>query len=51
VHGGHGQVIIRLNGQSHGFHDSQHSLSREEVGALRKFILGAGIDPERDFPL
>jgi len=50
-HGGHGQVIIRLNGQSHGFHDSRHSLSREEVGALRKFIRGAGVDPERDFPL
>jgi hypothetical protein len=51
THGGHGQVLVRLNGHSHGFHDSRHSLSREEVGALRKFLEGAGVDPQRDYPL
>lgn len=50
-HGGHGQLIVKLNGHSHGFHDSQHSLSKEEVGSLRKFLEGAGVDPVKDFPL
>ncbi len=50
-HGGHGQVVIKLNGHTHGFHDSRHALSREEVAALRKFLESAGVDPVRDFPL
>ena len=50
-HGGHGQVLVKLNGHSHGFHDSHHSLSKDEVGALRKFLASAGVDPERDYPL
>jgi hypothetical protein len=50
-HGGHGQVVVKLNGQSHAFHDSRHSLSKEEVGEVRKFLTTAGIDPARDFPL
>jgi hypothetical protein len=51
THGGHGQVLVRLNGQGHAFHDSRHSLSREEVGQIRKFLAAAGVDPERDYPL
>lgn len=51
THGGHGQVLVRLNGHSQGFHDSRHSLSKEEVDALRKFLEGAGVDPRRDYPL
>jgi len=50
-HGGHGQMIIHLAGQSHGFHATQHSLSKEEVGGLRKFLSAAGVDPARDYPL
>ncbi len=50
-HGGHGQVIVKLNGHSHGFHDSHHSLSKEEVGGLRHFLHEAGVDPARDYPL
>jgi hypothetical protein len=50
-HGGHGQVLVKLNGHSHGFHDTRHSLSKDEVGALRKFLEAAGVDPVRDFPL
>ena len=50
-HGGHGQILVRLNGQTLGFHDSRHSLSKEEVGALRKFLAEAGVDPARDYPL
>jgi hypothetical protein len=50
-HGGHGQVLVRRNGHSHGFHDTRHSLSREEVGALRRFLEAAGVEPQRDYPL
>jgi hypothetical protein len=51
AHGGHGQLVVKLNGHTHGFHDTRHSLSREEVVAVRKFLEGAGIDPTRDYPL
>jgi hypothetical protein len=51
THGGHGQIVVKLNGHTHGFHDTRHSLSKEEVASLRKFLEAAGIDPARDFPL
>jgi hypothetical protein len=51
THGGHGQIVIKLNGHTHGFHDSRHALSKEEVTGLRKFLEAAGIEPERDYPL
>ncbi len=50
-HGGHGQLLVKLNGHSQGFHDSHHSLSKDEVVSLRKFLEGAGVDPARDYPL
>jgi hypothetical protein len=51
THGGHGQIVLRLNGHTHGFHGSRHALSKDEVVALRKFLEAAGIDPVRDYPL
>lgn len=51
THGGHGQIVVKLNGHTHGFHDSRHGLSKEDVMALRKFLEAAGIDPVQDFPL
>ena len=51
THGGHGQVMVKLNGHAHGFHDSRHDLSKDEVAAIRKFVEAAGIDPVRDYPL
>jgi hypothetical protein len=50
-HGGHGHLKVTLNGHTHGFHDTRHSLSKEEVVQMRKFLEGAGVDPARDFPL
>lgn len=50
-HGGHGQIVVKLNGHTQGFHDTHHALSREDVTALRKFLEAAGIDPARDYPL
>lgn len=49
--GGHGQVKITLNGHTRGFPDTHHSLSRDEVGAMRHFLVEAGVDPARDYPL
>lgn len=50
-HGGHGRLVVTLNGVTHGFHDSQHSFSKDEVVALKKFLTEAGVDPARDYPL
>jgi len=49
--GGHGQVVVTLNGHTHGFHDTRHAFSKDEVSAVRKFLEQAGVDPARDFPL
>ncbi len=49
--GGHGQIRVKLNGHSHGFHDPGHALAKDDVTALRKFLEAAGIDPARDFPV
>lgn len=51
THGGHGHDIVKLNGQTHGFHEASHSLSKDDVMALRKFLQAAGINPTRDYPL
>ncbi len=44
-HNGSGRVSVRLNGQAHAFHDSHHSLSKDEVVAIRNFLAQAGVDP------
>jgi hypothetical protein len=43
--------LVTPNGYTHGFHDIHHSLPKDEVAALRKFLTDAGIDPARDYPL
>jgi hypothetical protein len=42
---------VKLKGNTAVFHHAQHSMPKEEVRAMRKFIESVGIDPERDFPL
>jgi len=46
-----GKVHVVLNGHSANFSHAQHSLPKEEVVQVRKFIEACGIDPERDYPL
>lgn len=46
-----GRVAVRLNGQFAEFHFDHHSLSKDQVIHLKKFIEASGIDPERDYPL
>jgi hypothetical protein len=50
-HGGHGQIIVKLNGHTPGFADTRHSLGQQDVGDARRFLTAAGIDPACDFPL
>ncbi len=47
----HGHLLVTLNGFTHRSHDSHHNLSKDEVAAMRKFLMDAGVDPERDYPL
>jgi hypothetical protein len=49
--GGHGQIKVTLNGHTRGFPDARHALSPDEVAALRHFLVEAGVDPARDYPL
>ena len=47
THGGHGQIVIKLGGHTHGFHETRHDMSKDEVVELRKFLEQAGIDPAK----
>lgn len=42
---------VALNGHRANFHHAHHSLPKDEVRQMRKFLEGAGVDPERDYPL
>ena len=46
-----GKLHVALNVHSANFSHTHHSLSKEEVMQVRKFIETCGIDPERDYPL
>lgn len=46
-----GKVHVALNGHSANFSNAGHSLPKEEVMQMRKFIETCGIDPARDYPL
>ena len=50
-HNGSGRLAVKLNGQAHAFHNTQHSLSKDEVVAIRHFLTHSGVDPARDYPL
>ncbi|WP_291845019.1 hypothetical protein [Maricaulis sp.] len=45
------KFAVTLNGHTANFHHAHHSLPKDEIRAMRKFLEAAGIDPERDFPL
>ena len=46
-----GKLHVTLNGKSANFSHAKHSLPKEEVIQVRKFMESCGIDPERDYPL
>lgn len=45
-----GKVHVVLNGHSANFSHPKHSLPKQEVMQVRKFIETCGIDPQRDYP-
>jgi hypothetical protein len=51
THNGSGRLAVKLNSQAHAFHNTQHSLSKDEVVAIRHFLTQADVDPVRDYPL
>lgn len=46
-----GKTHVVLNGHSANFSHAGHSLPKQEVVQMRKFIETCGIDPERDYPI
>ena len=46
-----GKIHVTLNGHSANFSHAKHSLPKEEVLQIRKFLATAGIEPDRDYPL
>lgn len=46
-----GKTHVVLNGHSVNFSHPNHSLPKQEVVQVRKFIETCGIDPKRDYPL
>lgn len=46
-----GKTHVVLKGHSANFSHAGHSLPKQQVVQVRKFIEGCGIDPERDYPL
>ena len=46
-----GKIHIALNGHSANFSHAGHSLPKQEVTKVRKFIETCGIDPQRDYPI
>ena len=42
---------VTLNGHTANFQHASHSLPKDEVRAVRKFLETAGVDPERDYAL
>lgn len=46
-----GRWGVRLNGHFAEFSHGGHSLAPQQVRQIAKFVSGAGVDPERDYPL
>ena len=44
------RIGVTLNGHSAAFHHSHHSLPKEEVAEVRKFLEACGVTPT-DYPL
>ena len=50
-HGHGGKLSVNLKGHTASFNEHGHSLSKDEVVQIRKFVESCGIDPARDYPL
>ena len=45
------KFAVTLNKHTMTFQHAGHSLPKEDVRQVRKFLQDAGVDPERDYPL
>lgn len=50
-HSGNGRLSVHLGGHTAAFHAAGHSVPKQEVTQIRKFLETCGIDPGRDYPL
>ncbi len=50
-HSGNGRLSVRLGNHSAAFHAAGHSVPKQEVVQIRKFLEVCGVDPGRDYPL
>lgn len=46
-----GKIHVSLKGHSANFSHGSHSLPKQEVTKIRKFIETCGIDPQQDYPV
>jgi len=46
-----GKLHVALNSHSVNFPHAKHSLPKQEVIQVRKFLENCGVDPGRDYPL
>lgn len=50
-HTGHGALAVKMGAEQHSFHFGDHQIAGDEVMKLRKLLVSAGVEPERDYPL
>ncbi len=47
----HSKIAVKLNGHSANFRQGGHSLAKEDIINVRKFLETCGVDVEKDYPL
>lgn len=50
-HSHSGKLAVKLKGHSANFSNAHHSLPKQEVAQVRKFLESCDIDPNRDYPM
>ncbi|TAL03633.1 MAG: hypothetical protein EPO08_03710 [Rhodospirillaceae bacterium] len=50
-HGHGGKLMVKLAGHKVSFNEHSHSLEKDEVIQIRKYLETCGVDPAKDYPL
>jgi len=50
-HTGTGRLSVHLGNHTGSFHAAHHTVAKEDVAHMRKFLESCGIDPSRDYPI
>lgn len=50
-HSHSGKLVVKLKGHSANFSNAHHSLPKQEVAQVRKFLESCDVDPNRDYPM